>query len=466
MKGEYARIFEEEYRALRRSIPDYATPVRGSRLDARRPRRSTTDTSRSTRKAAGPDTGENNSANRDNAERAYNLIMKDKEKLLSFETPLKFIFSHSALKEGWDNPNVFQICALRDMRTERERRQTIGRGLRLCVNQEGERLRGFEVNTLTVIATESYEEFAENLQKEIEADTGIRFGIVERTSSPRIAVATPTASTAPLGFEQSKALWEHLKAAGLHRRQGQGAGRAASRRSRTDAHAAGGASQHSSPQISDVSGSSPGASRSRTPTSAGRSDAAGRAQSRVQGALGSHQAQDDLPRAVRQRKAASRTACSVARMRRRIAKTRLQWRKADIAIGKAGVKPPSASGAATVVLDEGDIELPDLLTDLQDRTQLTRRSHSAHPHRQRAPRRLQAEPAAVHRTSCRSHQPKQAPGAGRRHQVPAAGRRVLLRAGAVRARGADWLPEEYLARDEVRLRAGGVRLRHRGELRK
>ena len=63
------------------------------------------------------------------------LIMRDKEKLLSFETPLKFIFSHSALKEGWDNPNVFQICALREMGTERERRQTIGRGLRLCVNQ-------------------------------------------------------------------------------------------------------------------------------------------------------------------------------------------------------------------------------------------------------------------------------------------------------------------------------------------
>ena len=131
------------------------------------------------KKGGWTDTEENNQTNRDNAERAYNLIMKEKEKLLSFETPLKFIFSHSALREGWDNPNVFQICTLRDIQTERERRQTIGRGLRLCVNQEGQRLRGFEVNTLTVIATESYEEFAENLQKEIEEDTGIRFGIVE-----------------------------------------------------------------------------------------------------------------------------------------------------------------------------------------------------------------------------------------------------------------------------------------------
>ena len=106
--------------------------------------------------------------------------MREKEKLLSLDTPLKFIFSHSALREGWDNPNVFQICVLRDIRTERERRQTIGRGLRLCVNQEGLRLRGFDVNTLTVVAMESYEAFAENLQKEIEQDTGIRFGVVEQ----------------------------------------------------------------------------------------------------------------------------------------------------------------------------------------------------------------------------------------------------------------------------------------------
>ena len=68
--------------------------------------------------------------------------MRDKERLLGLNTPLKFIFSHSALREGWDNPNVFQICALREMGSERERRQTIGRGLRLCVNQSGERVRG------------------------------------------------------------------------------------------------------------------------------------------------------------------------------------------------------------------------------------------------------------------------------------------------------------------------------------
>jgi type III restriction enzyme len=140
--------------------------------------------------------------------------MKDKEVLLSFDSRLKFIFSHSALREGWDNPNVFQICALRDIGTERERRQTIGRGLRLCVNQQGERLRGFDINTLTVVATEAYEQFAENLQKEIETDTGIRFGVVEKHQFAAIPVTDAAGRTAALGVPQSEAIWTHLKDAG------------------------------------------------------------------------------------------------------------------------------------------------------------------------------------------------------------------------------------------------------------
>ena len=112
-------------------------------------------------------------------EDAYSLIMKDKEKLLSFDTKLKFIFSHSALKEGWDNPNVFQICTLNETKSEFKKRQEIGRGLRLAVNQKGERVYGFTVNTLTVMANESYEEFVMKLQKEYEEDGGIRFGVIE-----------------------------------------------------------------------------------------------------------------------------------------------------------------------------------------------------------------------------------------------------------------------------------------------
>jgi type III restriction enzyme len=109
----------------------------------------------------------------------YNLIMRDKEKLLGFESPLKFIFSHSALTRRLGQPQCLPDMHASRPRDGTWRRQTIGRGLRLCVNQEGQRLRGFEVNTLTVIATESYEQFAENLQKDIENDTGIRFGIVK-----------------------------------------------------------------------------------------------------------------------------------------------------------------------------------------------------------------------------------------------------------------------------------------------
>ena len=118
------------------------------------------------------------------------------------------------MREGWDNPNVFQICALRDIGTERERRQTIGRGLRLCVNQNGDRLRGFEINTLTVVATEGYEQFAENLQKEIEQDTGIRFGIVEKHQFAAIPVTDAAGQTKALGVAQSEAIWSHLKDAG------------------------------------------------------------------------------------------------------------------------------------------------------------------------------------------------------------------------------------------------------------
>lgn len=109
----------------------------------------------------------------------YNTIMRDKEWLLSFECPLRFIFSHSALKEGWDNPNVFQVCTLIDQKSTFTCRQKIGRGLRLCVNQDGERLEDRNINVLHVMANESFSEFADNLQKEIEQETGMKFGVLQ-----------------------------------------------------------------------------------------------------------------------------------------------------------------------------------------------------------------------------------------------------------------------------------------------
>lgn len=97
---------------------------------------------------------------------AYNLIMKDKERLLSFDEKTCFIFAHSALKEGWDNPNVFQICTLNNATSERRKRQEIGRGLRIAVDQDGRRVTDESVNVLTVIANESYESYCAQLQND------------------------------------------------------------------------------------------------------------------------------------------------------------------------------------------------------------------------------------------------------------------------------------------------------------
>ena len=371
-KGDYARIFEEEYRRFS-NHPDYKTLF--GEVDLTHAAEEVHNGYFSIDKKGGwTDTEENNQANRDNAERAYNLIMKEKEKLLSFETPLKFIFSHSALKEGWDNPNVFQICTLRDIQTERQRRQTIGRGLRLCVNQNGERLRGFEVNTLTVVATESYEQFAENLQKEIEDDTGIRFGIVEAHQFAGIVVEGKDGQTAPLGFEESQALWDHLKAAGMI--DAKGKVQDALKKALKDGKLT--VPERFAPQIAQIT--------EILRKLSGRleiKNADERRQVRTrQTVLNSPEFKalwDRIKHKTTYRVQFDNEKLIDSCIRAlkdgpHIAKTRLQWRKADIAIGKAGVEATEREGAATVVLDETDIELPDLLTDLQDRTQLTRRT--------------------------------------------------------------------------------------------
>lgn len=114
-------------------------------------------------------------------EDAYDLIMKDKERLLSLSEPVRFIFSHSALREGWDNPNIFQICTLKHSNSEISKRQEIGRGLRICVNNDGDRMdykaldeNFFNINTLTVIASESYDSFARALQTEMSENLSSR----------------------------------------------------------------------------------------------------------------------------------------------------------------------------------------------------------------------------------------------------------------------------------------------------
>ena len=119
-------------------------------------------------------------------EDTYNLIMKEKERLLSIDEPLRFIFSHSALREGWDNPNVFQICTLNETHSTVKKRQEIGRGLRLPVDQMGQRVFDDSVNKLYVMANESYESFAKALQQEYEGECGVTFGKVPLTALAKL----------------------------------------------------------------------------------------------------------------------------------------------------------------------------------------------------------------------------------------------------------------------------------------
>ena len=375
VKGPYATIFEEEYRRLAKH-PDYQTLFKEVdvrtlaenvhdgyfSIDKRKVGSKTIEVFKDTRGDTKADDG------------TYSLIMKEKEKLLSLSTPLKFIFSHSALKEGWDNPNVFQICALREMGTERERRQTIGRGLRLCVNQQGERLRGFETNTLTVIATESYEDFAENLQKEIERDTGIQFGVVAKHQFANLTVTAADGTAAPLGFERSEELWEKLNSVGYLDKKGK----------IQDAlkHALNEGTvilppefAEQRPQILDSLRKLCGKLEIK--------NADERIQVKTRQAILHGEEFKALWDRIKHRTTyrvhfdneAMLSECIKAiKDAPPITKTRLQWRKADLAIGRGGVAATETGTSAQVVLEERDIELPDVLTELQDRTQLTRRS--------------------------------------------------------------------------------------------
>ncbi|MFI3263607.1 MAG: hypothetical protein R3Y26_12000, partial [Rikenellaceae bacterium] len=170
-KGIYAQMFEECYEELL-ALPKYAPIKDMFETDVERAHDGYFSQDK---KGKFKNTKGNTQADDD----TYNLIMKDKERLLSFDSPLRFIFSHSALKEGWDNPNVFQVCTLIEQKSTFTARQKVGRGLRLCVNQNGERIEDKDINLLHVMANESFTEFAETLQKEIEQETGVKFGIIE-----------------------------------------------------------------------------------------------------------------------------------------------------------------------------------------------------------------------------------------------------------------------------------------------
>ncbi len=181
-KGEYARIFEEEYQLYLNEVLDldetpYIKYLKGISADKTHSGYFSID--KKSKRLADPTVaarGENAGLS-DDVE-AYDLILKDKERLLSFAEPVRFIFSHSALREGWDNPNVFVICALKHSDNTISRRQEVGRGLRLSINQSGDRMDHpvtvHDVNVLTVVASESYKDFVAALQKDISESLSAR----------------------------------------------------------------------------------------------------------------------------------------------------------------------------------------------------------------------------------------------------------------------------------------------------
>ena len=174
-RGKFAKMFEEEYHNVVRELMPTFTDAEYTRYLSD-PKNAAEHVHQGyfSKDKKGKDI-ESGKKEGENELRAFDLIMKRKERLLSFDEPVRFIFSHSALKEGWDNPNVFQICTLKDSDNTTKKRQEVGRGMRLCVNEKGERQDAdvlgeehvFDTNVLTVIASESYEDFATSLQHEI-----------------------------------------------------------------------------------------------------------------------------------------------------------------------------------------------------------------------------------------------------------------------------------------------------------
>jgi type III restriction enzyme len=208
VRGKFAKWFEEEYKELTSKprfkdvIPYPVEKLHDGYFSV-------------DKKGKAKDTKGNTQADED----AYNLIMKEKERLLSPEEPLRFIFSHSALREGWDNPNVFQICTLNVTKSEIKKRQEIGRGLRLPVDTNGERVFSDNINKLTVIANESYKDFAKKLQTEIEEDFGVKFGIVKNIAFANVS-QTIDGEVVEVGKEKSEKIWKELKDNGYIDKEG------------------------------------------------------------------------------------------------------------------------------------------------------------------------------------------------------------------------------------------------------
>lgn len=226
-KGRWAEIFEEEYVSVLNEVQDLFLDERYQQyLSGISPEETHAGYFSQDKKGKLIDSKIARGETTANDSDAYQLIMRDKERLLSFAEPVRFIFSHSALKEGWDNPNVFQICTLKQSDSEVKKRQEVGRGMRLCVNQKGERqdsdLLGdvvYETNVLTVIASESYKDFSEALQKELAESITSRPILVTESLFAWKTITTSSGEQLTLMPAQAATIMEELIAAGYVKKQ-------------------------------------------------------------------------------------------------------------------------------------------------------------------------------------------------------------------------------------------------------
>jgi type III restriction-modification system, restriction endonuclease subunit len=226
-KGRWAEIFEEEYQAvLNENIDLFMDEEYRQYLNNISAEKTHAGYFSQDRKGKMIDSKVKRGETAANDPDAYQLIMRNKERLLSFSEPTRFIFSHSALKEGWDNPNVFQICALKQSDSEVKKRQEVGRGMRLCVNQQGERqdsdLLGdgvYDINILTVIANESYKDFSEALQKELAESITSRALLVNADLFIGKTIVKANGEKQTLSSSQAATIMEELISAGYVKKQ-------------------------------------------------------------------------------------------------------------------------------------------------------------------------------------------------------------------------------------------------------
>lgn len=316
------------------------------------------------------------SVNSRDAKEAFDLIMKDKVRLLDLDEPLKFIFSHSALREGWDNPNVFQICSLRAMGSELQRRQTIGRGLRICRDSDGARVRDEDLNVLTVVAGESYADFAARLQTEYEEE-GVIFGRIEPHEFARLH----DESDQPIGQDQSERLHVALQELGYLDARGQVT---------DELRKALNPDEPGEVEVPEAFADKTEAIVALLRERAGRrlevADAEQKATVRPQRTVIESKAFQDLWKRVRDRtvyrvdfdsRKLVQACVRQLRLMPDVERARVKWETGQVEVDRSGVQVSEGVQTETRFVDEVGVAVPDAVGLLQERTGLTRATVAA-----------------------------------------------------------------------------------------